>query len=154
FFIALLPFLLWPMNWAATTLAILGAVAVFASQGLAERALMLWGCLYQAAAGALFMTTLQSNTGGPVLANGWSGLLAASLIGASMLAGVAAMLRQPGKPSTASDKPASVPSGFASAGLLAGLVFINLAPLFVLPWRLAAMVWPVTGLATLWWALR
>ena len=38
--------------------------------------------------------------------------------------------------------------------LLGGLAFINLAPLFVLPWHFAAMVWPATGIATLWWAIR
>lgn len=156
FFIALMPFLLWPMNWASTALAILGAAAVFTGQRLSERALLNWGWLYQAAAGALFMTTLESAAGGSVLANGWTGLLAVSLIGASMLAGVWAMTRQALRSASATDRDRQ-PVAFskvASLGLLAGLVFINLAPLFVLPWRFAAMVWPLTGIATLWWAVR
>ncbi len=158
FFVALLPFLIWPMNWASTALAILGTVAVFAAQRLSERALLYWGCLYQAVAGALFMTTLHAPAGGSVLANGWTGLLSASLIGASMLAGVWAMTRAHMRnaaegTSDAEQAPAAF-GGIASMGLLAGLVFINLAPLFVLPWRYAAMVWPLTGIATLWWAVR
>jgi uncharacterized membrane protein len=156
FFLALMPFMLWPMNWASTALALLATLAVFAGQYLSERPLLNWGWLYQAAAGALFMTTLHLNPGGSVLANGWTGLLAASLIGASMLAGVWAMTRQSLKNASAAGDGAHTAefSKVASLGLLAGLVFINLAPLFVLPWRFAAMIWPLTGIATLWWAVR
>jgi uncharacterized membrane protein len=155
-FIALMPFLLWSMEWAATALAILGTVAVYASRKLSERALMVWGCLYQALAGVLFMTTLHGASGGAVLANGWHGLLAASLIGGAMLAGVWALARQVADNTGNADKAntSAQISGIASLSLLAGLAFINLAPMFVLPWRFAAMVWPITGIATLWWALR
>ncbi|HEY8101154.1 MAG TPA: DUF2339 domain-containing protein [Burkholderiaceae bacterium] len=153
-FIALMPFMLWPMNWAGTALAILGTVAVFSSQRLSERSLMYWGCAYQALAGALFMTTLRGAAGGSVLSNGWIGLLTASLIGASMLTGVWAMARHTMKNNDGkTDAPVQL-SGIATLSMLAGLAFINLAPLFVLPWRLAAMVWPLTGLATLWCAVR
>jgi uncharacterized membrane protein len=152
FFTALLPFLLWPMQWAATALAILGAAGVSAAQRLKERALTLWSCLYQGVAGVLFMTTLRAASGGSVLGSGWSGLLATSLVGASMLVGAWAMSRR--EPAQADDRPAPSLDAVSSLGMLAGLVFINLAPLFVLPWRLAAMVWPLTGLATLWWAVR
>jgi uncharacterized membrane protein len=153
FFVALLPFLLWEMNWAATALAILGTVGVFASQRIAERALTMWSWLYQGIAGLLFMTTLRSATGGSVLGNGWTGLLCTSLIGASMLAGVWALSRGVTREAQ-DDAPVKPIGGIASLGVLAGLTFINLAPLFVLPWRYAAMVWPLTGIATLWWALR
>ncbi|OGB22986.1 MAG: hypothetical protein A3I66_08130 [Burkholderiales bacterium RIFCSPLOWO2_02_FULL_57_36] len=154
-FVGLIPFLLWPMDWASPALAILGTAAVFSAVRLAERPLLYWGWLYQALAGALFMTTLRSIDGGSVLSNGWTGLLAASLIGASMLAGFWAIMRQSRSGTAPDGNTAPVPlSGGASVALLAGLVFINLAPLFVLPWRMAAMVWPLTGIATLWWAVR
>jgi len=152
-FVALMPFLTWPMDWACTALAILGTAAVFAAQRLSERPLMYWGCGYQALAGALFMTTLRSSSDGSALGNGWTGLLAASLIGASMLAGVWAMARHVHAQTNDDTTPAKV-SGVASLTMLAGLAFINLAPLFVLPWRFAAMIWPLTGIATLWWAVR
>jgi uncharacterized membrane protein len=151
-FIALMPFLVWPLDWASTALAILGTVAVFAAQRLSERSLMYWGCGYQAVAGALFMTTLRGASNGSALGNGWTGLLAASLIGASMLAGVWAMARHVGAQTR--EGTALKVSGVASLTMLAGLAFINLAPLFVLPLRIAAMIWPLTGIATLWWAVR
>src|SRR5690606_25187445 len=40
-----------------------------------------------------------------------------------------------------------------SAVLLAGLAFVNLAVLFVLPWRSAAAVWAGSGLLILWLSL-
>jgi uncharacterized membrane protein len=154
FFVALIPFLLWPMDWASPALAILGTAGVFIALRLSERPLLYCGWLYQAAAGALFVTTLKSSNGGSVLSNGWSGLLAASLIGASILAGGWAIMRHGEAGNNGTGATPRAFGGGASVALLAGLVFINLAPLFVLPWRLAAMVWPLSGLATLWWALR
>lgn len=156
-FAALLPFLLLPMTWAAPALAVLALGALIA--GLRSRvvALLYWGWWYQAVAGALFATTLRgAGTLGPlgtlaetgVLASRWSGLLAAALIGASLLAGVAALLRQP------LALPGKLAAHASGSVLLAGLVFINLAPLFVLPWRYAALIWPVSGVATLYWSLR
>lgn len=152
FFVALLPFLLWPMDWASPALAVLGTAAIWLALRLDERPLLAWGWLYQALAGALFMTTLQTAGGGSVLANGWGGLVGVSLLGASMLAGVWAIARQLRETDDENARPAL--SGGASVALLAGLVFVNLAPLFVLPWRLAALIWPLTGIATLWWAAR
>jgi uncharacterized membrane protein len=149
FFVALLPFLLWPMNWAAPALTVIAAGGVYAGVRLSERPLLYWSWLYQAVAGALFITTLHRAGGGSVLGDGWSGLFAAALIGASMLAGVWAFMRR----ANANQEQAPV-SGAASIALLAGMAFINLAPLFVLPWRLAAMVWPLTAILSLWWALR
>jgi uncharacterized membrane protein len=155
FFVALIPLILWDMNWAAPALAVLGTCAVFAGLRLPLRALTFWGLGYQALAGVFFMTTMQSNASGPVLANGWSGLLAASLIGGSMLAGAWAIVREQLINAGEADSAAPAPIGsVASVAMLAGLVFINLAPLFVMPMRYAAMVWPLTGLGTLWWALR
>ncbi|WP_265946005.1 DUF2339 domain-containing protein [Dechloromonas sp. A34] len=153
FFVALLPFLWWRLNWASTALALLGTLAVFAARRLAERTLLAWGGAGQLVAGALYLTTLHRADSGVALADGWHGLVAVGLIGLALLAAAWSSLRQ-------SDSAA----GEAEAGdeenpllvpvLLGGLLFINLAPLFVLPWRLAALVWPLTGIATLWWAIR
>lgn len=146
FFVVLMPFLLWAMDWAATALAILGALAVFAGRRLDERTLINWGCFYQLLGGALFMTTLHRSAEDSALASGRSGLLTAGLIGLSMLVGAWGSLRRAAE---IRDE-----SALSSPLLLGGLLFINLAPLFVLPWRVAAMVWPFTAIATLWWAVR
>jgi len=155
FFIALLPFLQWTMDWAAGGLALLGALAVFAARRLGERSLIGWGCAYQLLGGALFLTTLQRAGDGSVLANGWSGLLLAGLIGLALLVGAWGARRPFGAgQNPAVDGENGANSAFANPVLLAGLAFVNLAPLFVLPWRLAVMVWPLTAIATLWWAVR
>lgn len=151
-FVALLPFLCWHLNWASTALALLGTLAVFAARRLGERALLAWGCAGQLVAGALYLSTLHRADGGVALADGWPGLFAAGLIGLALLAAAWSSLRQTdsadGKAGSSDQaNPLLVPV------LLGGLLFINLAPLFVLPWRLAALVWPLTGIATLWWAI-
>ncbi len=155
-FTGALPFLLWPMAWASPALALLGTAAVFTSLRVAERPLLYWGWLYQALAGALFMTTLHSSDDGSVLSNGWTGLLAAGLIGVSMLASVLGVVRQSLASANANGavKAHALLGAGTSVALLGGLAFINLAPLFILPWRFAAMIWPLTGLATLLWAVR
>ena len=149
-FTALMPFLLYPMDWASTLLAILGALAVIAARPMAERGMIGWGCAYQVLAGGLYLSTLQPAEDGTVLASGWNGLAAAGLIGVALLAAAWAVLRQ----GSEGDGKTGTLGGLAGLVLLGGLAFINLAPLFVLPWHFAAMVWPATGIATLWWAIR
>lgn len=152
-FVALLPFLWWRLNWASTALALLGTLAVFAARRLAERALLAWGCAGQLVAGALYLSTLHRADRGVALADGWHGLLAAGLIGLALLAAAWSSLRQADageEEAGASDQA----NRLLVPVLLGGLLFVNLAPLFVLPWRLAALVWPLTGIATLWWAIR
>lgn len=150
FFVALIPFLLFQLNWASTALAIIGAVAVFAARPLSERHLIGWGITYQILAGALYLSTLRPTDNGNALASGWHGLLSAGLIGIAMFGATWASLNQLKRPDGEPDRL----SGLLSLGMLGGLAFINLAPLFVLPWRIAAMVWPIMGIITLWWALR
>jgi uncharacterized membrane protein len=153
-FVALLPLLIWNTEWASTAMAILGTVAVYASQRLRERALTGWGCFYQALAGLLFIATLRGAASGSVLSNGWTGLLMAALIGGAMLVGVWTMARNIAQNSERRENtPSSMPVTLTLV-LLGGFIFVNLAPLFVLHWRYAAMVWPLTGIAILWWALQ
>ncbi|PKO29758.1 MAG: DUF2339 domain-containing protein [Betaproteobacteria bacterium HGW-Betaproteobacteria-7] len=149
--VALMPFLLWPLDWASTGLAVLGGVAVFTALRLDERSLLGWGCAYQLLAGGLYISTLQGAADGVALANGWGGLLAAGLIGISLFAAAWAAMRQR---AGAQEEEAPLFPWMLVGVLLGGLLFVNMTPLFVLPWRFAAMVWPLTGLATLWWAIR
>ena len=105
------------------------------------------------AAGRLaYLRTLQPADGGTVLASGWNGLAAAGVIGVALLAAAWAALRQ--RDESEQDGSGGGLGWLAGLVLLGGLLFVNLAPLFVLPWHFAAMVWPVTGVATLWWAIR
>lgn len=150
-FVALTPFLLWPMNWASTLLAILGAAAVFAARPLKERGLIGWGCAYQVLAGGLYLTTVHPAYDGAALADSWRGMLTAGMIGVSLLAAAWASLQR----SEAEEQEQEEGVRWLLAlVLLGGLSFVNMALLFVLPWRFAAMIWPMTGLVTLWWALR
>lgn len=154
-FVALTPFLIFSLPWASTLLALLGLAAVFAAGPLAERSLIGWGCGYQALAGTLYLTALRLGDGGPALAESWRGALSAGLIGLSLLAAVWASVR--GREEKEPEEAGREEAGFdalLTIVLVGGLLFINLAPLFVLPLHLAAMVWPITGVATLWQALR
>ena len=151
-FAGLLPFLLLPLQWASPALALETCLMLVLALRWQERSLVSQAFAYQALAALLFAFTLHAGSASSVFGNGWSGLVAASLIGASMLAGVWAMTRV----GTAAEGHAG-PLRFSAVtniGLLAGLGFFNLAPLFVLPWSVALMIWPVTGLLTLWWAVR
>lgn len=149
--VALIPFLLWPLAWASTALAVLGGGAVFAALRLAERPLLGWGCAYQLLAGGLYFSTLQRSADGSVLSNASSGLLASVLIGISLFAAAWWAMRQ--RDGEQEDALSSFSTMLVWV-LVGGLLFVNLAPLFVLPWGFAAMVWPLTGLLTLWWAIR
>ena len=149
--VALIPFLIWSMGWASTALAVLGGIGVFAALRLNERSLLGWGCGYQLLAGGLYISTLHRSADGVALANGWSGLLATGLIGSALLAAAWSVTQQRSDADEAGERPFA---GLFVGVLVGGLVFVNMAPLFVLPWRFAAMVWPLTSLATLWWAIR
>ena len=149
--LATIPLLLLAADWAAAALSILGAALIYLSRRLTDRAVMGAGWLYQLAGGVLFLGTLDAGSGGAVLADGWLGLLQTCLVGAAMLAGAVVMAPGLFTHRQAADEPdVAMP---VSAALLAGLAFVNLAPLFVLSWRTSAMVWPVFGIATLVWAI-
>ena len=150
--LATIPLLLFAREWAGPALAILGTALMYLSARLSDNTVLGGGWIYQLVGGLLFLTTLDTATSGAVLADGWLGLLGTCLVGTAMLAGVVLVApdlftRRPKDDASKTDVPVSV-------ALLAGLAFINLAPLFVLSWRLSAMVWPVVGIATLLWAVR
>lgn len=54
FFVALMPFLLWPVDWASAALAVVGLLAVVVAGRLAERVLIVLGCFYQLVGGLLY----------------------------------------------------------------------------------------------------
>ncbi|MFD2882532.1 hypothetical protein ACFS4T_02555 [Pseudomonas lini] len=82
-----------------------------------------------------------------VFSAGWSGLLSASLIGLALIAGMLLAARDD---MVRSD--VRLLRGL-SVVLLAGLVLINLAVLFVLPWQTASAVWAASGLFIIWLSL-
>ncbi len=90
---------------------------------------------------------LDSLFGGNSFKAGWFGLLAASMVGFGLIAGMLLAARDP------HIRENRRLLGALSAIMLVGLVFINLAVLFVLPWVAAAAVWGGTGLLILWLAL-
>ena len=150
--LATIPLLLFASEWAAVALAIVGTALIYLSDRLSDRTVLGAGWGYQLAGGLLFLKTLETANTGAVLAGGWLGLLGACLLGTALLAGAALVApnlftRKPADDASATETPVSM-------ALLAGLAFINLAPLFVLSWRMSAMIWPVVGTATLLWAVR
>ena len=153
-FLALTPFSLLRMQWASPALAVMGVVMLFFALRWSERLLQSFAWLYQALAGALFLSTLHLADSGSALTHGVTGLFTVSLIGASMLASFWLFTRQRSVTAGAALAQAASFSLMATVGLLAGIVFINVAPLFVLPWHYAAMIWPLSGVLTLWWAVR
>ncbi|HEX5687968.1 MAG TPA: DUF2339 domain-containing protein [Ideonella sp.] len=113
-------------------------------------------CL-QALALSGFVATLQVLHGQAMLGSGWSGLVAAVLIAASLMASaVLAMpagLRQRFAAPDEQAEPPVWPLG-ATLGLLAGAAALGGSLLFVLPADQAARLWPALGLAALWAGLR
>lgn len=55
FFLALMPFLFWQVDWASAALAVLGSLMVLSARRLAENVLTFWGSVYQVAAGVLYL---------------------------------------------------------------------------------------------------
>lgn len=100
--------------------------------------------------GALFLLqldTTQDGAGG-VFSAGWRGLMTASLIGLALIGGMLFAARDQ---LVRSD--VRLLRGL-SLVLLAGLLLINLAVLFVLPWQTASAVWGGSGLLIIWLSLH
>jgi uncharacterized membrane protein len=135
------------VNATAMIWALAGLGTVFLGLRLGERSFLFSAFAVQLAAGALFAGFLRGDDlgGGGI---GWRGLLAASLIGLSLVGGMVL---------AASDEKVkrdpALMRGLAAV-LLVGLVFLNLAVLFVLPWQRASAVWAGSGLLILWLSLH
>ncbi|MEO8806481.1 MAG: DUF2339 domain-containing protein, partial [Burkholderiaceae bacterium] len=152
--LVLLPWQLLPPMWAAAATALL-ALATFAVSlrlGLAPlRPVVL---AMQALALVSFIATLHRGAeDSAALGNGWQGMLAAALIGLSVLASTAWSMRQAHHAALVRGVRPAWPLA-QTAALLAGVGLLHLAMLFVVDLPQAALIWPFTATVVLWVALR
>jgi len=147
-------YLIAPLCFGAEATAIIwslaGLATLFAGLRLQERSFLFTAFAVQLLGGVVFLTQLEgaSGSGSGVFSAGWRGLLTASLIGLALIGGMLIAAR---------DKLVSSDARLMRAlslVLLVGLVFINLAVLFVLPWQSASAVWGGSGLLIIWLSLH
>ncbi|MBB5020054.1 putative membrane protein [Chitinivorax tropicus] len=140
----LIPALWLDAQGATMAWALMGLITLYLGLRLQDRNWLFAALAVQAMGGLVFLLHLQAGDQGAVLASGWRGLLAASMLGLAAIAGLAMAMRDP----VAKTDPAVMrPLGL---GMLSGLVFINLAVLFVAPWKTTSAVWAVSGLGIIW----
>jgi uncharacterized membrane protein len=133
----------------AISWALAGLATLFVGLRLQSRTFLFTAFVVQLLGGALFLLRLESGAGesAAVFNAGWNGLLSASLIGLALIVG---MLQAARDEMVRSDMRLLLG---VSVVLLAGLVLINLAVLFVLPWQTASAVWAASGLFIIWLSL-
>ncbi|VVN75740.1 DUF2339 domain-containing protein [Pseudomonas fluorescens] len=132
----------------AISWALAGLATLFVGLRLQSRTFLFNAFAVQLLAGALFLLRLQGAQGdSAVFSAGWSGLLSASLIGLALIGGMLLAARD-----DMVRNDVRLLRGL-SVVLLAGLVLINLAVLFVLPWQTASAVWAASGLMIIWLSL-
>ncbi|AZF08595.1 putative membrane protein [Pseudomonas sp. R2-37-08W] len=146
-FLYLLAPLLLLTQGTAISWAFAGLVTLFVGLRIGSRTFLFVAFAVQLLGGALFLLRLQGGDGAAVFSAGWGGLITASLIGLALIAGMLLaarddMVRSDGR----------LLRGL-SVVMLAGLVLINLAVLFVLPWESASGVWAASGLLIIWLSL-
>lgn len=147
-------YLLAPLLFAAQGTAICWALAglltLWLGLRLQARSFLFSAFAVQLLGGLVFMLDMAGNalTGMGGFAAGWQGLLTSSLIGFGLIAGMLLAARDP---QVGSDR--RLLRGL-SVVLLVGLVFLNLAVLFVLPLATASAVWGGSGLLIIWLSLH
>ncbi|WP_085707170.1 DUF2339 domain-containing protein [Pseudomonas sp. B35(2017)] len=148
-FLYLLAPLFFFAHGTAISWALAGLATLFVGLRLQSRTFLFTAFAVQLLGGALFLLRLQGagEDSAAVFSAGWSGLLGASLIGLALIAGMLLAARDD---MVRSD--VRLLQGL-SVVLLAGLVLINLAVLFVLPWQTASAVWAASGLLIIWLSL-
>jgi len=147
-FLYLLAPLFFFTHGTAIAWAFAGLATLFIGLRLQSRAFLFTAFAVQLLGGALFLMRLQGADGDSAVLNaGWNGLLSASLIGLALIGGMLLAARD--------DMVRNDPRLLRglSVVLLAGLVLINLAVLFVLPWQTASGVWAASGLLIIWLSL-
>ncbi|MBI6907415.1 DUF2339 domain-containing protein [Pseudomonas palleroniana] len=132
----------------AISWAMAGLVTLWIGLRIGSRTFLFTAFAVQLLGGALFLLRLQGGDGAAVFSAGWSGLMSASLIGLALVGGMLLAARDD---QVRSD--VRLLRGL-SVVLLAGLVLINLAVLFVLPWESASGVWAASGLLIIWLSLH
>jgi len=146
-FVYLLAPLLLLTQGTAISWALAGLATLFIGLRIGSRTFLFTAFAVQLLGGALFLLRLQGGDSAAVFNAGWSGLLSASLIGLALIGGMLLAARDD---MVRSD--VRLLRGL-SVVLLAGLVLINLAVLFVLPWESASGVWAASGLLIIWLSL-
>ncbi|WP_419794472.1 DUF2339 domain-containing protein [Pseudomonas palleroniana] len=132
----------------AISWAMAGLVTLWIGLRIGSRTFLFTAFAVQLLGGALFLLRLQGGDGAAVFNAGWGGLMSASLIGLALVGGMLLAARDD---QVRSD--VRLLRGL-SVVLLAGLVLINLAVLFVLPWESASGVWAASGLLIIWLSLH
>ncbi|MBI6618155.1 DUF2339 domain-containing protein [Pseudomonas corrugata] len=148
-FLYLLAPLFFFTHGTAIAWAFAGLATLFVGLRLQSRTFLFTAFAVQLLGGALFLMRLQGADGDStaVFSAGWSGLLSASLIGLALIGGMLLAARD-----DMVRNDVRLLRGL-SVVLLAGLVLINLAVLFVLPWQTASGVWAASGLLIIWLSL-
>jgi uncharacterized membrane protein len=142
--------LLFAAQGTAISWAVAGLLTLLVGLRLPARSFLFSAFAVQLLGGLVFMAQMAGDalTGGGGFAAGWQGLLTSSLIGLGLIAGMLLAARDP---QVAADR--RLLRGL-SLVLLVGLVFLNLAVLFVLPWATASAVWGGSGLLIIWLSLH
>lgn len=130
--------------------ALAGLATLFAGLRLQARSVLFTAFAVQLLGGCVFLVQMQGGGLGDsgALHSGWRGLLVCSLIGLALVAGMLIAVRD-----RLVSQDVRLMRGL-SLVMLVGLLFVNLAVLFVLPWRSAAAVWAGSGLLIIWLSLR
>lgn len=147
-FLYLIAPLCWYAEGTAIAWALAGLATLFAGLRLRSRTFLFAAFAVQLLGGAVFLLGIDRDSLGAGGALGWRSLITASLIGLALIGGMLVAARD-----EMVRDDARLLRGM-SVVLLAGLVFINLAVLFVLPWRSAAAVWGGSGLLIIWLSLH
>jgi uncharacterized membrane protein len=149
-FLYLIAPLLFAAQGTAISWAVAGLLTLWLGLRLQARSFLFSAFAVQLLGGLVFMLDMAGNaaTGMGGFAAGWQGLLTSSLIGFGLIAGMLLAARDP---QVGSDR--RLLRGL-SVVLLVGLVFLNLAVLFVLPWATASAVWGGSGLLIIWLSLH
>jgi uncharacterized membrane protein len=142
--------LLFAAQGTAISWALEGLLTLWLGLRLQARSFLFSAFAVQLLGGAVFMLDMAGDaaTGMGGFSAGWSGLLTSSLIGFGLIAGMLLAARDP---QIGADR--RLLRGL-SVVLLVGLVFLNLAVLFVLPWATASAVWAGSGLLIVWLSLH
>ncbi len=131
--------------WAAA-----GLLTLWLGLRLQDRTLVFSAFAVQLLGGLLFLLQMAGDElrGGGGFADGWFGLLTSSWIGLALIGGMLLAARDPRLSGNR-----RMLAGLAAV-LLVGLLFLNLAVLFVLPWASASAVWGGSGLLIVWLSLH
>lgn len=151
--IALVAWLLLAPRWACVATSIVAFACAWVQSRKPLPALQWASVALHGVALAGFASTLHVMHGEAMLASGWQGLLAAVVLGLSLLASTWLPLSAAWREAEVR-KQAPSWSLRSSVGLLTGIGVIAGSLLFVMPADVAARVWPWLGFLALWLGLR